>query len=237
MQHLQLPSLLRKLAATLAIGSVLFSTQANAEYCKPIKIEQGCDPFALDYFVTDQATGSISPLQVWYTEQGTFYRKANGVLVSWQPQGKNLYFRRWMETEQLVIEYEPSDLSSLGHQKVEWKQVRGLLASELLNQMHFVKDSEWNRYDTTLLASKEHAQEVELLDRYQVPTQVIVQGRPTMVLSRLYDTEQVEQWLNNLKSFDRMDFADIGDHENDTRVAKLIHQGFVPGHSSSTHSH
>lgn len=103
--------------------------------------------------------------------------------------------------------------------------------------MHFVKDSEWNRYDTKLLASKEHAQEVALLDRYQVPVQVIVQGRPTMVLSRLYDTEQVEQWLNNLKSFDRMDFADIGDHENDSRVAKLIHQGFVPGHSSSTHSH
>lgn len=237
MQYLQLTSLVRTVASILVIGGALLSTQAHADYCKPVKIKKGCQPFALDYFVTDYASGNISPLQVWYTEQGTFYRKANGALVSWQPQGKKLIFRRWIEQDQLVIEYEPSDLSSLGHQNLDWKQVRGLMASELLNQMHFVKEAEWNRYDTKLLASTEHAQEVELLDTYQVPVKVLVQGRSTMVLSRLYDTEQVEQWLNGLKAFERMDYADIGDNENDKRVAKLIHQGFVPGHSSSTHSH
>lgn len=237
MQHLQLPSLLRKLVSTLAIGSALFSAQANADYCKPTNIEKGCAPFALDYFVTDQVSGKISPLQVWYTEQGTFYRQANGALVSWQPQGKKLSFKRWMEAEQLVIEYEPSDLSSLGHKDLEWEQVRGLMPTGVLNTMHFVDNATWNRYTTKRLANKEHAQEVELLDKYQVPVQITTHGRPTMVLSRLYDTDQVQQWLSKLVTFEQMDYADIGDNESDQRVAQLIHQGFVPGHSSETHGH
>lgn len=237
MTYLQLPSFVRTFISSLVVGCTLLAAQAQADYCKPINIQKGCDPFALDYFVTDQRNGTIAPLQVWYTEQGTFYRKANGVLVSWQPIRKKLLFKRWMEAEQLVIEYEPSDLSSLGHGNLEWKQVRGLMASETLNKMHFVSDASWNRYDTRVLASKEHAQEVELLNKYQVPARIIVQGQPTMVLSRLYDSDEVNQWLETLNNFERMDYADIGDHENDQRIAKLIHQGFVPGHSSSTHSH
>lgn len=237
MQHLHLPSLSRLLATVFAVGITLFASSVQADYCKPTKIKPGCAPFALDYFVTDQTSGAISPLQVWYTEQGTFYRQPNGALVSWQPQGKKLYFKRWMEAEQLVIEYEPSDLSSLGHKNLEWEQVRGLMTSDVLNSMHFVSNATWNRYSTKRLANKEHAQEVELLDKYQVPVQITTKGRPTMVLSRLYDTDQVQQWLSQLAAFEHMDYADIGDNENDKRVAKLIHQGFVPGHASSTHNH
>lgn len=226
----------RFLSLLIVTCGIAFNTTAQAGYCKPQKLKSGCSPFAADYFVANPQTQQFQPMQVWYTDQGTFYKKANGELTSWHPKGKKLKFNRWITDSKLVIEYEASDLASLG-QNVSWEQVRGLLASKQLDTLHQAETMQWNRHNARRLTNNDHSYQVELIDQYQIPARVIQNGQPTMVLARLYQTEEVVGWLAQLSTFDRMDYADLGDSESDPRVAKLIHQGFVPGHASHSHGH
>jgi len=151
----------------------------------------------------------------------------------WQKRANGRHhFYRFFTADQRSVYYPPSDLSSLNIIR-SWDSIENLHPLSWLSSLERV-DSQTQTgkqvdfYRGTLA---DIYVELDWLPEYQLPQRILTKqgfkSHEIVLQSLKQDPAFIEQALAEWLSYPSIDYADVGDSENDPFLAKMIRQGFI----------
>ncbi len=161
-------------------------------------------------------------------------RPAAGIVELWQPMPNGrLALTRLFLQQQRGIAYEPVDLDMLG-KKPDWQTISALATPESLGLSRDTGRKVTSVAGDHCWTEQGYADSAEATRLYWSPelalaTRLEIKARHIHWQAQQVDTRQAsvqsrfEQW----RSYDLVDYADIGDMEADPFVSQLINMGFV----------
>jgi len=173
------------------------------------------------------------------TQDFTLYRhnsivayqyKEQGITELWQHYQENkVALNRYFDNQQRGIEYQPNELRAA----VNWQEKYQLISDEKIAQMTKItqvgngcyQQSEYSLVQGDSKIRLTWLANLKLVKRLQV-----VNGKDVKIwqLNTLdHEQTQVIDFLRQKDNYQSTDYADIGDHEADPFLAKMINQGFI----------
>lgn len=133
-----------------------------------------------------------------------------------------------------AIEYQAEDIKGKEvRKKAFWQKKKQLISTKLLSKMQVERVTGTGCHRIEILTYREHGKkyqvrwlpQLQLVERFDV-----TKGSKVLTSWRLKNLEGDKAFINtyvtNIQKYQSTDYADIGDHENDPFLAKMIHQGF-----------
>lgn len=151
----------------------------------------------------------------------------------WQKRANGRHhFYRFFTTDQRSVYYPPSDLSSLNIIR-SWDSIENLNPLSWLSSLEQV-DSQQSAGKTVVFYQGTIGDiyiELDWLPEYQLPQRVLTKqgfkSHEITLQSLKQDPAFIEQALDKWLNYPSIDYADVGDSENDPFLAKMIRQGFI----------
>lgn len=211
-------------------------TACTLHSVKPLQIQSQLPlpALAVEYettVISSDDAGQAPQVYLW-----RFYRAANrvethnlhdnsGEIWSRSAYG-NISYQRVFHAQQAIIDYLPGDLKAIGA-KIDWLALSTLLDSDLIASL--ISDSQ----DTFMGRSAIHYKnsdpgrsiEILWLEQEQLPAIIRRTEQKQTVISRISAIHALHQspWALPLSSdYQLIDFADLGDKENDAFIRQIL---------------
>ncbi len=197
------------------------------------------DPFVAGSYVSTSHSGDDATHAAgrpWRYLRGPdrvgFEHPDRGLVEVWTraPNGE-LRFARWFPQHQRAITYTSGELASLGRH-AEWDTVSAVVPPDVRTALSDAGKTKFRCLDATVHRGELDGKRYELvwLTKLVLPARLTVTtggARHELVLESVETGDAVARALARGRDYAAMDYADIGDHESDPFVARLIAQGFV----------
>lgn len=217
------------LAFGLSVVSVSSALAADTTQCK----ENSADQLKAEYKISQGKTNS----SLWLLRDGkqvlqvhpdkkiaSYYHQVNPNLI----QSIRLF-----DEFKTGIEYQQNELSVIGEQSATWTDHYQLISVNFLNKLrlertekvpcdsllHYVGTLNGHNFKVLWLKKQ------KLVQFYEDKTDV-ASTRITL-LSKEHDSQKVAAIFDQYLNYSMLDYADIGDNENNPFIAKMIRQGFI----------
>lgn len=165
--------------------------------------------------------------------------EASGVAERWMrdPDGRLSYQRVFPDAAK-IIEYQPVDLA-LGGVEDEWARIASVIDPQELGELNLLSEPMETQLGRAIVyrGSRKGAQwEVQWLAAIGIPARIQIEragGASTLVLVHLErpDKGDLVCELPGARSYEYIDFADLGDRHGDPFIDRLMHQdGLFSGH-------
>ena len=222
----------------LLLSSILLSvTSFSAFACTDVDITETC--FSANYSITKNDHGHHHTQQV---EFGRYQQHAIKMVLNDDPNTNVIehwlvrqaerpeMFRHFTEANR-SIHYSFSDLGALQARKT-WQQVSEMLPSQWLEALTKSGESQFEGFKVNQYQGSIGEYQIELswIPAVNQPASVkIIKGEhiTEMHITQLSHAKQYTALLSEWDSYYSVDYADIGDMENDPFVSKMINQGFI----------
>ena len=158
--------------------------------------------------------------------------------VAWQrTQTGSVYYERLFPADRKIVEYTPGELRALDF-KSNWQTVATLVDEHAMRTKLTARGiADFNGKRATRFAGQygETAIEIIWIDEDRIPASIREQTAGKIVETRLSETCPLAQcpWqLTHTGGFVRIDYADLGDMENDPFVSSIAasSHGHAPDH-------
>ncbi|OKY26955.1 hypothetical protein [Thalassotalea sp. PP2-459] len=220
----------------LALFSLVFTFTCHTIFAASICKENPAQLIA-NYQVNHQnVKGSITrdtlTLARLNNQVGQYYHgKSYGDLWS-KPSEQHLLLTRYFPDYQKAIEYQTDEIPVRSY-TATWQQQWQLLTDQFVANMERIEIQSKGCYRVEVLTSKVNQIEYTL---YWLPTlrlveKLVIKTEENLLTSWQltsinHELEDVQNYVNNILTFQTIDYADIGDNEADPLLTKMIHQGF-----------
>lgn len=221
---------------SLAIGILCMvisgKSQANSVYCGEDLLSTA--RWGIRYAVTDntQPVGELMVLRQADKHSTVLYNPQRQIGEWWRladPQRPT--FVRIFSKEQRRIDYTTGDLRTL-HVEVNTQDIGTLGAASIRSHLQRYQPAQGCHQDVTYYRGTYQGKQYQLawFEPLAIPLSLTVsiadKQRSWQAVGAIRQQE-IAPMMAHWQQFQRTDYADIGDNENDPFLAKLIHQGFV----------
>ncbi len=140
---------------------------------------------------------------------------------------------RLFDEFQTGIEYQKNELSNMGKVVASWEEHSQLISESFLNQLRLER-VEVTECDTLMHYSghlKGHRYQVAWLKKQKLVTYYQDETDHGSIhiklINKVNDQAAIADTFTRYLNYNMVDFADIGDNENNPFIAKMIRQGFI----------
>lgn len=197
------------------------STYSDSSFMATYKVENRYDKHMLKYYRNGNVVAYSYPSQ-----------KITEVYKKLKNNGLSLI--KAFDANKRAIEYDPVDMRTEGESS-DWQSNKNLPTPSSLNLLDVEKKSQ--EFKGMRIYTKRGSNSYLRMLWYE-PKQLLLslevyKNRKLQFKYTLVSLEKMDDHLNRIANYQTTDFADIGDHEDDPFLVKLIDLGFVSHHEAT----
>jgi len=215
------------------LGALWLATQPvladESDDCQSISANQ----LQAEYQIS--INGQSSPLLIWRHNQQVLQQLPDKKMATYyfKSTPNTLQSIRLFDEFQTGIEYQKNELSNMGQSVASWEEHAQLINEAFLKQLRLER-VEADECDTLMHYSgklKGHRYNVSWLKKQKLVTFYRDKSDHQLInitlIKKENDPEKIAATFTHYLNYNMVDFADIGDNENDPFIAKMIRQGFI----------
>lgn len=224
---LRISYLVSCLGALWLVSQPALADESN--YCQSMTAHQ----LQAEYQIS--MNGQSSRLLIWRDYQQVLQQLPDKKMATYYYKAtpNTLQSIRLFDEFQTGIEYQKNELSNMGRSVASWEEHTQLINDALLKQLRLER-VETDECDTLMHYSGElngHRYKVSWLKKQKLIKFYQDESDQKLInitlIKKDNDPKIIADTFSHYLNFNMVDFADIGDNENDPFIAKMIRQGFI----------
>jgi hypothetical protein len=194
-----------------------------------------------------RADQQIGAIEYWSTDSDKLIVFPNRNIVErWNKTGHSINFTRYFLSEKRAIEYTQGDLLAIGKYQA-WDQIINFGLPKFKSLMTSASNSSSSAHcmNTHIVNSTDGDSRLKMelfhsngsdLENWVKRVEGIRHHHFYLLTAKAYYTKpKLDDLINTLDDFNKLDFADIGDNESDPFIANMIKMGFLEHAEGSAH--